>query len=350
VTSQPSTGYPTDPPRAAALSHGPEAEALLDEVRASIATLAGLLVYQADLGQEVAASIRRAVEEVEKRLKRRELRVAIVGEAGSGKSTLVDALLGERLLGMTKTEPSIVVSVRRAETRAYRARLKTGAVEDFSVRVPDPTAKLAQALASAETAVLEAHRRADESMIEFIAACDAVDVAEADLNAAFRTFEEARDAASRLGAELDQAERTEEATKEEASQKALALPAFLRKSPRWWALWSWLAWLVVVLFTVRAFRAYRRLVHASNEARADVETRRLETSRAAERVKEAEANLAAANAPVEQSRKAQVATKRIRSGAESRRDELEREAERRRAELEAAREERRQRFAVGSAP
>jgi hypothetical protein len=346
VTAQPSTGYLSDPPRGAALSHGPEAEALLDEVRGSIATLTGLLVYQADLGHEVAASIRQAVEEVERRLVRRELRVAIVGEAGSGKSTLVDALLGERLLGMTTTAPSIVINVRRAETRAYRARMKTGAVEDFATRVPDPTPKLAQALASAETAALEAHRRSDEAMIEFIAASDAVDVAEADLTAAFRAFEEARDEASRLGAELDRAERAEESTREEATQSALALPGLLRKRPAWWALWSWIAWLVVLVFTMRAYRAYRRLVRASDEAEAEAETRRLETSSAAERVKQVEANLAAANGPVEQSRKAQAATKRIRSGAESRREELDREAERRRAELEAAREERRGRFAL----
>jgi hypothetical protein len=346
VISQPSTGYLSDPPRGEALSHGPEAEALLDEVRASLATLTGLLVYQADLGHEVAAAVRRAVEEVERRLKRREVRVAIVGEAGSGKSTLVDALLGERLLGMTTTEPSIVITVRRGETRAYRARLKTGAVEDFATRVPDPTPKLLQAVTAAEGASLEAHRRSDEAMIEFIAACDAVDVAEADLNAAFRAFETARDEASRLGGELDQAERAEETTKEEATQSALALPAILRTSPPWWAFWTWLARLVVLVFTMRAYLAYRRLARASDEARSDVATRQLETSRAAEQVKEAEANLAAANAPVEQSRKAQAATKRIRTGAETRREELDREAERRRAELEAAREERRQRFAL----
>jgi hypothetical protein len=346
VTAQPSTGYLSDPPRGVALSHGPEAEALLDEVRASLATLTGLLVYQADLGQEVAVSIRQAVEEVERRLKRRELRVAIVGESGSGKSTLLDALLGERLLGLTATEPSIVISVRRAEQRAYRARMTTGAIEDFASRVPDATPKLAQALASAEVASLEAKRRSEEATIEFVAASDAVDVAEADLNAAFRAFEAARDEASRLGAELDRAERAEDAALEEAARSEAALPAVLRKRPPWWAFWWWLVRFVVLAFTIRAFRAHRRLLRAGDDATSDVGARKLDTSRAAERVKQAETDLAAANGPVEQSRKAQAATKRIRSGADSRREELEREAEKRREELEAAREERRRRFAL----
>src|SRR6185295_18130209 len=118
-----------------------------------------------------------------------------------------------------------------------------------ATRVPDTTQKLVQAVASADQAALEAKRRSEEATIEFIAACDAVDVAEAELNQAFRAFETSRDEASRLGGELDQAERAQAATTEEASQSEAALPAVLRKAPPWWAFWVWLARLVVLLFT-----------------------------------------------------------------------------------------------------
>jgi hypothetical protein len=344
VTARPSPGL-SDLPRRTAPSHGPEAEALLDEVRASVATLTGLLIYREDLGDEAAVFIRRAVDEVETRLDRREIRVAILGEPGSGKSTLLDALLGERLLGMTTTEPSIVITVRRAEQRAYRARLKSGAIEEFATRVPDPTRRLTAELAAAEEASGQAKRRSDEARIELAAAADAVEAAERDLGAAFREFELARDHAANLGGDLDRAERAKEGFVESASTSKSALPPVLRRRPPWWALWSWIARLVVIAFVARAFRAYRKLARRLHDAEADVAARRLETSRAAERCKEAETKLATANGPVEDARKELVAVRRIHAGADQRREELEREAERRRNDLDRAREERRRRFA-----
>src|SRR5207245_8700375 len=101
-----------------------------------------------------------------------------------------------------------------------------------------------------------------EATLEFVAASDAVGVAEADHNAAFRAFETARDEASRLGAELDRAERSQAETSEDGARSEMALPTLLRTSPRWWAFWMWLVRAVVLLFAMRAFRAHRRLVRA----------------------------------------------------------------------------------------
>ena len=344
MTEQQSPGL-SDLPRRTAPSHGPEAEALLDEVRESVATLTGLLVYREDLGDEAGDFIRRAVEEVEGRLDRREIRVAIVGEPGSGKSTLLDALLGERLLGLTPTEPSIVITVRRAEQRAYRARLKSGAFEEFATRVPDPTRKLAAELAAAEEVSGRGKRRFEETRIELAAAADAVEEAESKLGAAFREFELARDRAANLTGDLDGAERAKEALVESAATAKSTLPLVLRSRPAWWALWSWIARLVVIVIVARAYRAYRKVARKLNDAEGDVAARRLETSRAADRCREAEVQLAAANGPVEQARKALADMQHIHDGAERRREELEREAERRRDDVDRAREERRQRFA-----
>src|SRR5690242_9717480 len=118
-----SAGGSADPaPRRSSPSHGPEAEALLVEVRASIATLTELFAHEEDLGPDAAQAIRVAAHEVEARLGRRELRVAVVGESGAGKSTFIDALLGERLLGQVHTPPGAVISVRRGSERSYIAR------------------------------------------------------------------------------------------------------------------------------------------------------------------------------------------------------------------------------------
>jgi hypothetical protein len=345
VSAQASTGYLSDPPRRPALTHGAEAEALLEEVRGALATLTGLLVYERDLDGEVTSSIRNSVEEVEERLRRRQVRVAMVGESGSGKSTLVDALLGERLLGTTRTEPSLVVTVERAPRRAYRVRLKNGACEDFATRSPDPTPKLAESLAAAEAAALAAQKRSGEAVVEFVAATDAVESAEADLNAAFRAFEESRAQADRLGGELARAEQDHETLAAETERSLAALPVVLQRLPPWWAVWLWLVRLLVLVTSMRSYRDHRRLRRKRDRAESDVSTRRLETSRAADFCKTAEAELAAANAPVEAARKALAATRRIRAGTDARREERDQEVQRRRDELSRAEKARAERFA-----
>jgi len=209
---------------------------LIDEVRSSIATLTGLLVYDEELGPGAAASIRGAVEEVEERLQRRELRVALVGEPGSGKSTLLDALLGERLLGTATTEPSVVVRVRRSTERAYRARLKNGASEDFATKVPDPTLSFARDVATAEELCLEAKRRSEEATVELVAANDDLEAAEGTLEAALRALETARDETTRLGGELAGREKNLKDLEGDADRALATMPPVLRAQPAWWAM------------------------------------------------------------------------------------------------------------------
>src|SRR6266542_1055298 len=94
---QASSGLP--PPRERLSSRGPEADDLLEEVHASMETLAGLVTHGEDLGQTIIGGVRAALNEVEGRLSRPELRVVVLGEKQSGKSTFLDALLGDRMLG-----------------------------------------------------------------------------------------------------------------------------------------------------------------------------------------------------------------------------------------------------------
>jgi len=334
------------PLRGMAPSHGPEAEALLDEVRASLAAFAGLLAHEKDVGRSTTDAIRRVLEEVEGRLSRRDLRVAVVGEPGSGNGPFLDALLGERLLGMTAPRPRVVVTVRRASERAYRARFANGAVEAFATRVPDRTPKLAEELASLESACASAARRCDEAATELAAAAYTLEGAEHRLADTLRALEIAGNEAERLRSGLERVERIQAALLADVTRRRAALPRVVQTTPSWWALWSWVARTVLLLFIWRAFRAYRELARECEDGEAGLLLRRSEASNARNQAAGAEAALASANAPVEQARKAVTATRRICKGAVARREELEREAERRRSKLEGAREERQRQFAA----
>jgi GTP-binding protein EngB required for normal cell division len=344
VTSQTSTPEDLPSPRAALASHGPEADSLLDEVRASMATLSGLLAHAGDLGATVTTAIRSALQEVEGRLDKKQLKVVVVGEEQAGKSTFLDALLGERLLGMSKTPPSTVTSVRRGKERGYRVRFGSGATEDFARRVPDRTPEIVQRISEAETAGVEAKHNSYVAAADVASASDSLEKAEASLTNAFHAFETAREEAAQVSDQLAAKERSRESLAVEAEEGAAALPLVVRQRPSWWALWLWVAKLVVMLFTWRAWRAHRALSRQFKSTEAEITRLRAETTRAAESCAKAEAELAAANPLVEEARKALAASQDVLNETAALRDELEFEAAQHRRDLERAREERQQRF------
>ncbi len=167
--SQPNPGSESAP-RQRVSSHGPEADALLDEVRGAMGTLTELLLHGAELGAAVTLAIRTALEEVSAKVDRRELRVAVVGEGRSGKSTFLDALLGERLLGLSTTPPSSVITLRCTLDIGYRARLSDGFIDDFAVRFPEASAKHMAEMESCKARLADAKRRSVAAAIEVAAA------------------------------------------------------------------------------------------------------------------------------------------------------------------------------------
>src|SRR5262245_52293766 len=85
-----------DPPDSRA---GEGGAALLAEVRAVQSTLRGLFEHEGLFDDTALGEVRKTVESVEARLAREELQVVVAGERHSGKSTLLDAIVGDRLLG-----------------------------------------------------------------------------------------------------------------------------------------------------------------------------------------------------------------------------------------------------------
>jgi GTP-binding protein EngB required for normal cell division len=344
VMSQPNPGLESGPRRQAS-SHGPEADALLDEVRQATATLAKLLSHEGELGVPVTLAIRTALAEVSGKLDRRDLRVAVVGEERSGKSTFIDALLGERLLGLARTPPNSVITIRCTPDIGYRARLTDGFTDDFAVRMPDPTAKWMAEVESAEARLAEAKRRNVAATIEVAAAADALERLQHAMTDAFRGFEAARTGAEHCGAKLETTQKTWGQLCRDVTERADALPARVRRPPPpKWAVWSWVILIVALLLNWRRWRRHRALLTACGKAETEVDRLRAESSRAAEKCTLAEAKLAEANLPVESARRGLETCRGVARDAEAACSALQHELGERRDAIGHRQIERKRRF------
>jgi hypothetical protein len=343
VTSK-SNPSPDSGPRRQLLSHGPEADALLDQVREAMGTLSKLLSHGRELGESVTHVVQRALADVSAKVDRTELRVAVVGEERSGKSTFLDALLGERLLGMTKTPPNLVTTIRSMRELGYRAELTDGFIDDFAVRDPDQTAKRLTEIESTDARLGEAKRRSVAAAVEVAAAADALERLETSMTESFRAFEAAREDAARASANLATSQDAWGRLCTDAAERAKALPALFRQHPPWWALWTWIIRLCALLLHWRSWRGYRALAAASGRAEAEVDALRGESSRAAERCWQAEAKLSTANVPVEQARRSLETARQVAQEAEAACATLGHELIEKRLEMERARSDRKRRF------
>ncbi|MCB9760559.1 MAG: dynamin family protein [Alphaproteobacteria bacterium] len=121
----------------------PYAQQLRGEVARALEGVEGLLAHEALLGPETAQVLRDTCDSVRQRLGREAVAVAVVGEKKAGKSTLLNAILGEALLGAAVREcTGTVILLQRGEARDYVARFADGRVERFSEVCPDPVAPL----------------------------------------------------------------------------------------------------------------------------------------------------------------------------------------------------------------
>ena len=327
-------------------TRGSEADALTNEVRAAMMTLSGLLAHGEDLGESVTTTIRAALRDVQERLDRKELRVVVIGEAQAGKSTFLDALLGERLLGLSKTRPGTVTSIRRAEQYGYRVRFASGAIEVFAARVPDRTTEITKQIEEAHAAGIDAKHRCYVAAADAASASDTVDRAERALNAAFHALEGARDDAARLASEIAKKENEREQLAADAYRKAAALPLVLLRAPPWWALWLWAMRLFLWMLAGRDWRAYGHLIGERDAAGEEIARLHEKASHAAETCTSAEGELSSASRPVEDAREVREAANRQLEQTEALHSELARKAYQLRLDLDRMRGERLRRFAT----
>lgn len=108
-------------------------EALRQAVADALPTLEALLAHREPLGEATAAEITDTVAAIRARLGREELAVVVVGEKKAGKSTFLNAILGERVLGAAMREcTGTVTTIRYGAIADYTARFKNGRVERFA--------------------------------------------------------------------------------------------------------------------------------------------------------------------------------------------------------------------------
>lgn len=233
-------------------SDGGYSDALIVEVGAALDTLRELMPHGELLGDEVTAGVESAAHDIEQRLERTELSVVVVGAAGSGKRTFLDALLGEPALGAALGNTRAIVVLRCRDGIDFRARLADSRLEQFSSEVPDRRAELDKATQAAAEALEQAQASAAtlESNIER-ATTESRRAADA-WGEALATFEGRRLDAVQLGADLEAAGLRVERVGRDLAEIDRHVPTSLRERFAWWALWLWL-WraLFALLFASR---------------------------------------------------------------------------------------------------
>ncbi len=337
-TASPRTEAPVRPPS------GNAGLALLDEVHATMQTMAGLLEHEPELGAEAVDAIRTALVEADERLRRHAITVAVIGEEQSGKSTLIDALIGQRLLGCAGTPPDLATSVRNAPVCEYTAAFANGDEEHFSQRVPDPRPRLTVELARAERALAEARSHQTAVRARVAGAEDAIERARGPRAEAFRALESARREAAQATNRQEEAEQQKRTAEGALARAESAVPIVALRKPPWWAFWLWLAHVIVCALARHRIAAY----HEAHEQRrvADEQLAHLRTEAAllTERCSAREHDLPAADAPVEAAERALAAATRQREAADAEVVMRERQREERILALEDAPHERTVRF------
>lgn len=237
---------------------------LLDSVRRLANELEALAREHPDLPGPIRVRIATATTDVRRRMDRKELYVAVVGEFKAGKSTFLNAMLGARLLGSATTEcTGTVTFLREGAESDYSFVDAAGRVGSFIEEVPDLRPTLQSAVSRAIDFERSSRARHADAVAHQTVAfsefarrdADARQAREVELEAAALSHSEAvRTADARMV--LNTAEDVEQ-------RLATVVPAFLRETPRWWAFGWWIA-----RFLIGWFWASKRSywLAASNDA------------------------------------------------------------------------------------
>ena len=320
-------------------SHSAEGDALLDEVRNSVATLKGLLTHASDLGESVAANIRATLASVEAKLEQRELCVVVVAERGAGMTTFLNALLGEPLLPTTQRKPKSIRFLRRGPRQRYVAHRANGALVDFEKLHPDPTKPLEERLAACKAEIARASSEREQRAAELTTNRDAAQRAQGVLKDKFNAFEAARAEAEALGREIGEVETERLELKRRAAEYEEALPNRVRTRPPVWAIWLWVIYAVLLLVSLKTFRLWQKALHELEALRARTSRLQLSASEAALKCRQAEAAIEPLASPAESAQASWISARKQTSELDAELERLRRDAESLEAELNAQREQ-----------
>ena len=290
---------PREPPPA---DGGDEGTLLLSAVEAVPGTLRELFEHDALLDTEALAEVERTLAGVEERLARKELRVVVVGERRAGKTTLLDAIVGDRLLGGARTGLAVVTSLRRRDVPSYRARFASGKDDDFERRVPDLTSELDRAAEKLEAELADLQRHGQRVRLELGSARETRGRAQFEVERALDGVRQAREVAAGVSSSVALVEEDAARIERAIGAAELGIPASVRTAPPRWAFWLWIwAALFVLLHQARVL-AYRALLRERETTRARLALELAAAAEASEAKALAEALLQPLDTGAEQAR------------------------------------------------
>jgi hypothetical protein len=242
-------------------SVGRQGDELSATVEAALVTLRKLSLHAAFFETAALATVERTVIEVERRLARQELRVIVVGERQSGKSTLLDAIVGNRLLGGARGRSSLITAIRCRESPRYLARFASGETEDFSERVPDRSPEFVEAAAQLRQSLADAKGRCAAARTEFRRALELREDSQSALTNARAEAEGAREGAGAATSWLTGLQSEVSRIETALAEVERHVPKVLQRTPpRWAFLAQWLVRLCFELFKRQILARYRALV------------------------------------------------------------------------------------------
>lgn len=214
------------------------------------ATFADELERLASDHAEIEASFRErthaSVAEIRRRLTRDELWVAVVGEFKAGKSTFLNAVLGEPLLGAAKAEYTGVNTILRYGAECdYVYETERGAQVRFVDEVPDRRPALQDKIERARRSLNDARQRLRVAVEDERNGGARLERAERNGASAEHQRSEVWGLRERSQLALASLTRETSAAKRREESLALALPSFLRVDAAWWAFWVWIPRLLV---------------------------------------------------------------------------------------------------------
>ncbi len=278
------------PPATELPSLGAEGDELLEEIDRALRTLRALREHSELLGDEVVTSLRRTVAQVTGRLSRKELCVVVAGEPGSGKSTFLDAILGDPRVGAARGASKTPTFIRRRATPRFRARLAGGKMEDFARLVPDRQRQMDELLVGEEQSFAKVESRHAAFALKAESAQEAVQRNEQELTQIGKDLHNRREEARLLEAKIGVTEKAARRSDRALAVVATAVPEKLRGSKL--GLLGRLQLLFFMLLNWARWKAFAHARRARDKAQDQVAETRLQAEEAARTCVEMEATAA----------------------------------------------------------
>lgn len=328
------------PPAAELPSLGAEGDELLAEIEAALRTLRGLREHSELLGDDVVTALRLTTAQVTGRLSRKELCVVVAGETGSGKSTFLNALIGDSRLGAARGASRTPTFIRRRATPGYRARLADGETVDFARLVPARQREVDALLASEEESFAKVESRHAAFALKAEGAQEAVARNERDLTEVTRSLHSQREAARSAQGLIGSTEMAAQHGSQALAVVEPEVPITLRPPAKQLGLWKrfLLLWFKLLFWgRWKRFAAVRKQRDEAHERLAEMQHRAAEASRqcaelearAAQLQAEAWKKKAAAELAAEVVSEAQAQLSKARTKLETKRREFGRYVEER---------------------